>query len=294
MVAMRQEGATPDSAIALLAGQQHGVVTVRQLRMAGLSASAIARRVRAGRLHRVHHGVYAVGHRNPSWEARWMAAVLASGDGAVLSHASAAALWGFLRPVDGPVDVSVPSASGRAKRSGIRVHRCPSLGGVAQNDRYATEMRHEPLVTRRRGIPVTTPARTVDDLRGAVPEKLVRRARRQAEKAGWRVGGDRTASDLEGDFLTLMRRHRFPRPEVNVKIGRWEVDFLWRNERLVVETDAWATHRGSVAFEDDHTRDLDFRALGFHVRRYTEAQIRDTPAQVVADLRAVLGNAPAP
>jgi phytoene/squalene synthetase len=84
----------------------------------------------------------------------------------------------------------------------------------------------------RHGIPVTTPARTIDDLRRAVPERLARRARRQAELAGWRIegGGDRTRSDLERDFPRLRRRHGLPRPEVNVKIGRWTVDFTWRRE----------------------------------------------------------------
>lgn len=219
-----------------------------------------------------------------------MAAVLACGEGAVLSHASAAALWGFLRPMDGPIDVTVPSSAGRSKRSGIRIHRCTSLA-VARNGRYATKTRHEPLVTRRRGIPVTTPARTIDDLRGSVAPKLVRRAARQAQLAGWRAGvvENRTRSDVEDDFLRLCRRHRLPAPEVNVKVGRFTVDFLWREQRLVVETDAWGTHRGSVAFEDDHARDLDLRARGFAVRRYTEAQIRDLPARVAADLRAALG-----
>lgn len=291
---MPSKGDTVDARIALIAASQHGVVTTRQLAAVGLGRAAISERVASGRLHRVHQGVHAVGHPAFSWEERWMAAVLACGEGAVLSHMSAAALWGFLRPINGPVDVSVPSSVGRARRPGIRIHRCGTLASdhVSSLQGIAEQTRHEALVTRRRGIPVTTPARTVEDLRrSGVPEKLVRRAKRQAEKAGWRVGGDRTASDLEGDFLALVRRHRFPRPEVNVKIGRWEVDFLWREQRLVVEADAWATHRGSVAFEDDHARDLDLRALGFDVRRYTEAQIRDLSAQVVADLRAALRGA---
>ena len=225
-----------------------------------------------------------------------MAAVLACGDGAVVSHMSAAALWGFLRPVDAPVDVSVPSAAGRRRRAKIRVHRCASLAsqGVAQNSRYARGKRHGPLVTVRDGIPVTTPRRTIEDLRrSAVPERLVRRATRQAELAGWRVGRvpARTRSDLEDEFLALCRRHGVRLPEADQRIGRWTVDFLWRAERLVVETDHWGTHRGSVAFEDDHARDLDLHALGYSVRRYTEAQIRDTPALVVADLREVLGRA---
>ncbi|MGE5407714.1 MAG: type IV toxin-antitoxin system AbiEi family antitoxin domain-containing protein, partial [Syntrophothermus sp.] len=130
-----------------LAAGQHGIVTVAQLRRAGLDKSAISRRVRSGRLHRVHRGVYAVGHRPLSWKEFWMAAVLACGEAAVLSHRSAAALWGFLRPVDGPVDVSVPSRNGRAKRAGIRIHRCSTLvhlAAGAQSSRYARETRPEP------------------------------------------------------------------------------------------------------------------------------------------------------
>jgi very-short-patch-repair endonuclease len=226
-----------------------------------------------------------------------MAAVLACGEGAVLSHGPAAALWGFLRPVDGSVDVSVPTGSGKNPRRGIRIHRCASLrsADVADLFGYSEQIRHASLFTERRGIPVTTPQRTIDDLRRSrTSERLVRRAKRQAELAGWRIDGPRTRtrSDLEDDFLALCRRHGLPRPEVNVRIGRWEVDFLWRADRLVVETDAWSTHRGSVAFEDDHARELDFRARGFTVRRYTEAQIRNLPAMVVADLRVVLGAVP--
>jgi very-short-patch-repair endonuclease len=221
-----------------------------------------------------------------------MAAVLACGEGAVLSHASAAALWGFLRPIEGPIDVSVPTNRGKGPRPGIRIHRCSSLAPKRVKSPlsgYVEQRRLGPLVTARRGIPVTTPQRTIADLGSVVSERLVRRARRQAELAGWRVGGDGTRSDLEGDFLALCRRHGLPPPKVNARVGRWTVDFLWRAQRLAVETDAWGTHRGSTAFEDDHARDLDLRTRGFAVRRYTEAQVRDRPAAVAADLRAVLG-----
>jgi very-short-patch-repair endonuclease len=221
-----------------------------------------------------------------------MAAVLACGRGAVLSHMSAAALWGLLKPEDGPVDVSIPSQSGRRRRRGIRIHRCPSLEGEAHLSPAGEQMRHAALlVTVRHGIPVTSVARTVDDLRRAAAPYLVRRARRQAELAGYRLNAPprRTRSDLEDDFLAFCHRYRLPPPEVNVRIGRWEVDFLWRRQRLAVETDFYGTHRGSVAFEDDHQRDLDLRRLGYCVRRYTGAQIRDHPALVVADLGEVLG-----
>jgi very-short-patch-repair endonuclease len=216
-----------------------------------------------------------------------MAAVLACGARAVLSHGSAAAHWGLLRPVDGPVDVSVPVRSGRRRRRGIRLHRCASLELGEGFDRR--------LVTRHQGIPVTTPARTIADLSGTVPPHLVRRATRQAEMLGLPLGvvaTDGTRSDLERDFLRLCRRHALPFPEVNVRVGRWTVDFLWRHERLVVETDSYRWHRGAVAFEDDHARDLDLRRHGYSVRRFTEHQVRERPALIAADLAEALGRAP--
>jgi very-short-patch-repair endonuclease len=278
----------PDVEIARLAVRQHGVITHRQLLSVGLGRSAISQRTRRGRLHRLHQGVYAVGHACVGLEGRWMAAVLACGDGAVLSHGSAAVHWGLLRPFDGLVDVSVPTHSGRRRRPGIRLHRCASLGTVQGPGKR--------FVTRLRDIPVTTPARTIADLPAMVVPQLVRRATRQAEVLGLPLGDgivtDRTRSDLERDFLRLCRRRGLPRPEVNVRIGRWIVDFLWRHERLVVETDSYRWHRGTVAFEDDHARDLDLRREGYSVRRFTENQVRGRPAHVAADLAEALGRAP--
>lgn len=102
------------------------------------------------------------------------------------------------------------------------------------------------------------------------------------------VGTDRTRSDLEALFLALCRRYRLPSPEVNVKLGHWEVDFLWRSHSLVVETDAWTYHRGSVAFEDDHARELDLRRRGYTVLRFTATQLEDEPGRVVADIAGAL------
>jgi very-short-patch-repair endonuclease len=203
-----------------------------------------------------------------------MAAVLACGEGAVLSHGSAAALWGLLAVRNGPVDVSVPTRGGRSRRSGIRLHRRLSL--VAGT------------ITRRLDIPVTTPARTIEDLRGTVPARQWRRAVRQAELAGFRLGPevetDGTRSDLEWDFLRLCRSAGLPRPEVNVRLGRWTVDFLWREERLVVEVDSYLYHRGRVAFQDDHARELDLRSHGYEVRRFDERQIEKESGRIAADL----------
>ncbi|HEX6154259.1 MAG TPA: DUF559 domain-containing protein, partial [Solirubrobacterales bacterium] len=148
------------------------------------------------------------------------------------------------------------------------------------------------LVTRRDSIPVTTVARTIEDLRRSeFPPRLLRRATRQAELMGLRLDGvesDRSRSDLEVAFLDLWRQHRLPPPEVNVKLGRWEVDFLWRPQRVVVETDSWTYHRGSVAFEDDHARDLDLRAAGYAVLRFSDRQMEEEPGRVVADVARAL------
>ncbi len=216
-----------------------------------------------------------MGHRAPNLHGRFMAAVLACGKGAVLSHGSAAVLWGLLRPLDGPVHVSVPTTAGLKKRRGIHLHRTLTL-----------------VTTRRDNIPVTTVARTIEDLRRtSFPPRLRRRAIRQAELMGLHLDGietDRTRSSLETYFLDLCRRFGLPLPEVNVKLGRWEVDFLWRSHSVVVETDTWTYHRGSVAFEDDHARDFDLRDAGFTVLRFTDKQLENEPDRVVANIREAL------
>lgn len=275
---MPEESAPSDLQIARIAAGQHGVVSTWQLRDAGLSDQAVLERRRAGRLHRVHRGVYAVGHTAPNSERRWMAAVLALGDDAVLSHRSAAAHWRLLPATDGPVDISVPGRGGRRQRRGIRIHRCQSL---------------QPLhMTRHRGIPVTTPARTIADLRALVSARELRRAVRQAEIFGLPIGqesqSDRTRSELEFQFLRLCKRHGLPRPEVNVRMGSLTVDFLWEEAKLIVETDGYRYHRGQAAFEDDHSRDLELRTLGYEVSRLSYRQVVDEPAKVVRGLRTAL------
>jgi len=145
-------------------------------------------------------------------------------------------------------------------------------------------------VTRRHGITVTSIQRTIDDLDGTIAPYLLRRAKRQAELKRVRLKGaegTRSRSDLEEDFLALT--HHLPSPETNVKIGRWEVDFLWREQDVVVETDCFTYHQGSVAFEDDHARELDLRQQGYVVLRFTDTQIKEEPARVVADVARALG-----
>ncbi len=143
-----------------------------------------------------------------------------------------------------------------------------------------------------RGIPVTTPERTIADLRHVVSPWEWRRALRQAEFKRLPLASietDRTRSDLERDFLRLCRRHGLPAPEVNVKVGGWTVDFLWRAQRLAVETDFYGYHRGRTAFRDDRARDLELRRRGFAIHRFSEEQIDEQPETVAADLRDALG-----
>ena len=158
-------------------------------------------------------------------------------------------------------------------------------------------------VTLHRGIPVTTPARTIADLReaisthrhGAIAGHELRKAIRQANVLGLpidqRDARVRTRSDLEGDFLRLCRRHRLPPPEVNVRIGPYLVDFLWREQRFAVETDSYLYHRGEAAFQDDHARDLELMRRGFEVLRISELQLEEGPAQVAEVLAARLASA---
>jgi very-short-patch-repair endonuclease len=286
---MREEGACADRLVAELAARQHGVVSIDQLRGAGLTDAAVTRRVRAGRLHRIHRGVYAVGHPGLTMEGRWMAAVLAfpaavavpqPGESradpvlAVLSYRSAAALWELLPAADGAVDVSVPTQAGRRRRWGIRPHRCRSL--------------LPEQTTRRRGIPVTTPARTIADLRRAVSPRELRRAIRQASVLGLPIGTevtDGTRSELEYLFLRLCQRHTLPAPAVNARVESLMVDFLWEREKLVVETDGYRFHRGQAAFEDDRSRDLELRTRGYEVIRLSFRQVSEEPERIGRMLR---------
>jgi very-short-patch-repair endonuclease len=286
----------PDQALAEIARRQHGVISAAQLHGLGIDERGIHARAAAGRLHRIHRGVFAVGHAALSLQGRCMAAVLAVGRGsmragdplldywgAAVSHRGAAMLWELLPRRAGTVDVIVPGNGGRARRAGVRVHRSRSL---ARRD-----------VVARRGVPLTSSARTVEDLRravaagwpGALTPRELRRAVRQANVLGLPVDEesrrDRTRSDLESDFLELCRRNRFPPPEVNVRVGAYLADFLWRERRLIVETDFYLFHRGRVAFQDDRGRDLELRRLGYTVVRLSEKQV-DEEADLVAEILA--------
>jgi hypothetical protein len=289
-----------DHAVAALAGGQGGVVSHAQLLHLGLSADAIHRRVKAGRLHALHRGVYAVGHRVVSAEGRWYAAVFAAGTGAVLSHASAAAAWELRTQGGGRIDVIV-GPGGRARRKGLRLHRCSSV----------------PVdeVTTRSGIPITTPARTVLDLAatgldGRPLEAVLDRAERlrlldfaklqqllrrypgrpgtpslQATLSRYTAGTIVTRSELEERFLGLCDRFGLPRPNVNTVIEGEEVDFLWPDCALIVEVDGYEWHRSPSAFTSDRERDVQLVLAGFRVLRFTWAQVTGRPNYVARAVR---------
>lgn len=284
--------------MAELATAQHGVVALPQLRALGLSPSAVRSRVAAGGLHRVHRGVYAVGHPLLSLEGRWTAAVLACGPKAVLSHRSAAALWELRTSVRTPTDVTAPRDPRRACGQ-IHCHRARTL---PRTD-----------VTERRGVPCTTVPRTLLDLAETVDRRSLERACDQAEvlrlldvravrdlldRAHGRrgvpllrtvlgkydIGEGLTRSELEERFLAICARTRVPRPQVNawLTVGghAMQIDFLWSPQRLVVETDGYRFHSSRRAFESDRRRDQSLALAGWTVLRFTWRQVARDPHDV--------------
>ncbi|HEU4974659.1 MAG TPA: type IV toxin-antitoxin system AbiEi family antitoxin domain-containing protein [Baekduia sp.] len=293
-----------DHRVAALAGRQHGVVTRQQLLALDLSPSMVVDRMRAGRLHPVHRGVYAVGHDALGREGRLLAAVLACGPRAALSHRSAAAVWGFGTSGGRRIDVTVRSTGGRQGPRDVRLRRSGTL--------------RDEDVTTEGALPITTPARTLLDLAGVlVPQRLesaVRRAdelelfdlpavtaaidraprHRGAAKlrhvlaAAAEAGLTLTLSDLEDRFRALCAAHALPAPAVNGRIAGRRRDFTWHAERLVVETDGWAYHRGRRAFERDRARDQELVAAGYRVLRFTHRQVAREPGAVAATIRRAL------
>jgi very-short-patch-repair endonuclease len=281
-----------DRLIADLADRQHGVVEHGQLIRLGLTAAAIKWRLAHGRLHHLHVGVYAVGHRKLTAAGRRLAAVLACGPGALLSHETAGDVLN-IRPSASPkIHVSIPTRSGR-KRPGIVIHRPRTL---AEDDR----MFHD-------GLPVTSPARTLLDLAGRLDAPSLRKAVERSARHGLLdvsalhdrasrklrqaiadadVGDVR--SDLESDFLALCRRHGLPRPEVNVAVGDHVVDFLWPEQRLVVEVDGWEFHKDRASFASDRRRDIDLTLAGLTVARLTHDDVTHAEQDAAARVRALL------
>jgi very-short-patch-repair endonuclease len=298
---MRNSAITgPDNAIAEIAGEQWAVITWAQLLQAGLSRPAVTRRVRSGRLHRLHRGVYSLVPRTAlAPEGLWLAGVLACGIGAALSHRSAGMLWDVLERDCSFVEVTAPI--GRAQHvAGVRLHRSRTLS--------------EHVVIRR-GIPVTTLERTLADLADVVSPAQLRRAAQQAEflrsKIGpagdpWRHANGRrgaptlrtlpllraragmTWSELEYRMLRICRQAGLPAPECNRRIAGYRVDFVWRSERLIVETDGGQAHLTATAFEEDRRRDVELMLAGWRVARFTWAAIVREPTMVANRLARLL------
>jgi len=299
-----ENDAHPDATLARLAAAQHGVVARRQLLAAGVVSSTIGRRVDSGHLIALHRGVYAVGHARLTRDGHRMAAVLAVGPGAVLSHRDAAALHG-LRPPGDHVRTHVTTLRHAAGTAAIQVHRTTVLD--PRRDVVAVD-----------GIPATSVARTLVDLAGVVKPELLEKALEQAERqrvldvravadvvartrgrhgrghAAIRealarhaaTGTQLTRSWLERAFLRLTDAHGLPRPRMNAWIGDMEVDATWPQQRVAVELDGWGEHATRAAFARDRERGNALQVRGWVVLRFTHGQVTREPAvvaRIVAD-----------
>ena len=285
-------------AIAALALKQHGYVTRQQLLALGVGRRAIQHWVAVGWLIPVYAGVYAVGHLPLSDEARAHAAVLACGEGAILSHGSAAAHWGYVR--DWPTRFEVIATHDR-RRQGIRAHRSKTL---TRRD-----------ITRERGVPVTSPARTVFDMtpRLRTDRKLRRfvndaRLTRTFHLADLKelltrhphhpttkrltpflhAKGGPTRSEFEDRFTAFAREYGLPAPLVNTRVLGHEVDALFPEQRVIVELDGWDFHSDRATFESDRDKDADLLAAGFRTVRLTWERLETLPAREAKRLHKIL------
>lgn len=292
--------------IAEVARRQHAVATRAQLIACGLGRNAIRRRRADGRLRRLHRGVYAVGPVQPPLAAP-MAAVLACGPDAAISHRSAAELHGFLDARSAaPVDVLVPWNS-RRRPAGVNARRTRRLDPAE--------------VSSREGVPVTTPLRTIVDLAGLATAAELERAVARAERAGLldardldplpsryarragaarlrallaNVGGPRlTRSEAERRFLDLVRRARLPPPQANAVVAGFEVDFLWPDHRIAVEVDGYRFHGSRARFESDRRRSAQLASAGIQVIPLTWRQIVDDDVATAVQIgRALVHRSP--
>lgn len=293
---------SPDARIAGLAAGQHGVVTRAQLLEAGLTSGEVRTRRASGRLVPLHRGVYLLGELRGRFRpprSAEMAAVLACGRGALVSHRTGAWLWRLVsRPgPSAPIEVTVPPDRCPARRRGIRAHRAFEL---PQRDVAAVE-----------GVPVTSVGRTLCDLAASATRRDLERAVARAEREGLIEMGELeervarlrgrpgvrllrlvisggvayTRSEVEHRFHELIRGTGIPGPGVNVVIHGYEVDFLWREQRLAVEIDGFAYHRSRESFARDRRRDAElFTAAGITVLRFTWEQIVHEPKRTLVTL----------
>ncbi len=283
--------------IAALAARQHGHVTRAQLLELGLGRRAVAYRVEVGKLHLAHQGVYGVGHLPRQAVARAAAAVLACGPGAVLSHGSAASLWGLTRHWEFPLEVTAPA---ERRRPGITTHRSRTL--------IRADIRNH------LGVRTTSPARTILDIAPRLIDRALTRAVNDARHRGrlhvdaivellgrcpTHPGARRlravieapagpTRSEFEDAFVELARRHGLPAPQVNAHLNGYEVDVLFPRDGLIVELDGWEFHSDRSAFEDDRERDATMLEHGYETVRITWERLRNDPGREAARLRHIL------
>jgi hypothetical protein len=282
--------------LARIADRRYGLVTHTQLIGAGITAAEIKSRVRSGALLREYRGVYRVGHRAPSLEARYLAAVLACGKGACLSGRAAGHLLGLLKGPAPPPEVTAPT---ERRVKGVKTSRA----------RRATR---EAMTWR--GIPVTTVARTLVDLAAVLNEQELARA---CHEAGVRYrtkpaqieavltrrptspGAANlrrisrghvlvTLSKLEAGFLKCLREAGLPLPVTNRRVGDRRVDCHWPERRLTVELDSYRYHHSRHAWEQDRRHEREARARGDEFRRYTYGDVFESPRLMMAELRALL------
>jgi len=284
-----------------LAEKQHGVVAWRQLIAFGLTEGQIKSRVKDGQLVLLHRGVFALGHRRIGRYGGWMAATLACGPEAVLSHGSAAQLWG-IRGSRGPIEVT--RVSGHRRPHGVRLHQTRSLP--------------DEHVTLEAGIPVTTLERTLLDTAARLDAKQLEhdlveadRSRRLRWPKLWlaitehgrgRKGVGRlkrvtaqadprfadAVSTSEVDFLILCREEGLKMPQVNVLVEGKRVDFYWPKERLIVEADSYGFHGDPTAFEKDHQSTVDLEVAGYRVHRTTYKMLEANPRPLLSLVRSSL------
>lgn len=294
MGVMRPQGRTAEQEIARIAGAAHGVVTRVQLVLAGITADEIKQRAHTGALIRVHRGVYRVGHRAPSVEARYLAAVWACGDRAVLSGRAAGHLLGVLKGAAPPPELTAPT---ERRVPGVRTRRARRIEA-----------------TTWRGIPVTTVARTLVDLAAVLEMDDLARACHEAgvrhrvgpalveavlERYPNASGAGKlreilrgevrvTLSKLESRFLALLQEAGLPLPQTNRVAGARRVDCRWPELRLTVELDGYRYHHSRHAWEQDRRREREARARGDEFRRYTYGDVFEAPELMLAELRALV------
>lgn len=276
--------------VAAIAARQHGRITTAQLRACGVNRSGVEKAVRAGRLHRVHRGVYAVGHVAPSREGEWMGAVLACGPHAWLSARCAATAFGIRDGVGPRIDVTIPGTSGR-KRPGIAIHHADLLPFE---------------VDEWRGIPITSPSRTMIDLAHALGDReqvewalrqlqfrrlydhklleLSNARRPSAALTALLRGIEPTRSPLEIAFLRrVVQRHGLPMPLTNVRPAGFLVDFLWPSAMVIVETDG-RQHDDPLQRQADEVRDAFHDARGYRTLRYRWSDVHVHHARTAAEI----------